>query len=1004
MICSQLNFLQINLQGSRLAQDLLWTMTAAKEIGVAIVSEPYNVSGIAGWYTDRTGWAAIGIPDGKVVPREVEQGDGFVAIVLGACTVYSCYISPNSTLNEYKAYLNRLATSLFRRQGQPLIVAGDFNAKSEEWQAGRTDQRGYELGEWLINMQLQVANVGDTPTRFHNGFGSRIDVTFATDSLARKIRGWKVLDREESGSDHRYISFSLHRETEVTAPKKVRRWATRKLNTDQLKASYLALTWDREASTGNECVATSVDSFIETVTAACDSAMPRSKTPRKRGPVYWWNEEIAQLRKESSHQRRRYQRCRGREEAQMVAEQYQQARRRLKAAIKASKKAAWEELKNLADEDPFGKPYKVIMKKLGGSSVESRMEPEDVEEAIDKLFPQLAPIAQPYIAEVEDVPALCTAEVDAAIERCKTRKWRAPGPDQIPNAVWCVIHEVAPLALFDVFNKTMQEGVFIERWKKARLALIPKPGKPPDQVRPLCLLDTLSKLFERIVLDRLDNHLVRKKVLSNSQYGFRTERSTADAALKLKMIAARAIRKRQFCAAVSLDIKNAFNSMPWPKIIEALANARVPVYLQKILRSYLDCRWIEAETSAGTVTRAVTAGVPQGSVLGPTLWNVAFNGILKLLLPPGVQLICYADDTLVVACADTVAEVESRVNQALEALTKWIELAELELAVDKTEVMLFTKRRKFKPPVFKLAGKEISVSTSFKYLGLWFDKSLSFRDHLRYVAEKANKKVAMLSRLMSNLGGPREAVRQLYLNVTLSILLYGAPVWAESMKVLYRSKEMVQMQRKAAMRCVCAYRTVSTEAVCILARTPPIDLLAEERAEVYKEKKKAKTKTAVERVKRDARSALLQKWKERLASSEKGEWTRTLICDLEQWMSRTHGQLNFHLTQVLSGHGCFNQYLFKMGIIPDPQCSHCSHRRNDGPQHTLFECVAWRRERDKLVRSLEQIGIHKPLSPGNLVPIMLESGEAWNLVSGFASTVMKKKMEAEWARQIAERR
>ena len=246
-------------------------------------------------------------------------------------------------------------------------------------------------------------------------------------------------------------------------------------------------------------------------------------------------------------------------------------------------------------------------------------------------------------------------------------------------------------------------------------------------------------------------------------------------------------------------------------------------------------------------------------------------------------------------------------------------------------------------------------------------------------------------------------VRQLYLNVALSILLYGAPVWTDSMKVAYRSKEVVQMQRKAALRCVSAYRTVSTEAVCILARTPPIDLLAEERTELFKAKKKLKTEKAVERAKRDARRSLLWKWKDRLSTCGKGEWTRMLICDLEQWMNRAHGQLNFHLTQVLSGHGCFNAYLAKMNIKADPACSHCSHGRNDGPEHTFFECEAWRRDRDKLVRSLELIGVQEPLEPRNLVPIMLISLEAWNLVSTFASTIMKRKMEAEWERQRAER-
>ena len=109
-----------------------------------------------------------------------------------------------------------------------------------------------------------------------------------------------------------------------------------------------------------------------------------------------------------------------------------------------------------------------------------------------------------------------------------------------------------------------------------------------------------------------------------------------------------------------------------------------------------------------------------------------------------------------------------------------------------------------------------------------------------------------------------------------------------------------------------------------------------------------------------------------------------------------------HYRTLSIGHGCFNQYLFKMKIKTDPRCSHCSHGRNDGPQHTFFECEAWQQERNELVQSLELIGVQEPLSPPNLVPIMLISQETWNLISAYASVAMKWKMEAEWARKRAE--
>ncbi len=95
------------------------------------------------------------------------------------------------------------------------------------------------------------------------------------------------------------------------------------------------------------------------------------------------------------------------------------------------------------------------------------------------------------------------------------------------------------------------------------------------------------------------------------------------------------------------------------------------------------------------------------SVLGPLLWNITFDDILKEEVPPGVNVICYVDDTLVVTVENDIPTLERKVNTTLEVMTHWIESAGLNLATMKTEAVLFTRRRWFSPPSFRLNGEQI---------------------------------------------------------------------------------------------------------------------------------------------------------------------------------------------------------------------------------------------------------------------------------------------------------
>ena len=147
--------------------------------------------------------------------------------------------------------------------------------------------------------------------------------------------------------------------------------------------------------------------------------------------------------------------------------------------------------------------------------------------------------------------------------------------------------------------------------------------------------------------------------------------------------------------------------------------------------------------------------------------------------------------------------------------------------------MLVTDRRSFKYPRIVLGEHEIEWKKSIKYLGVQLDRNLSFVEHLQIATTKAIQCGAALTRLMPNIGRPREAKRGLVASVVNSKLLYAASIWTSALNNHAILKKLFSTQRGVVMRIVSAYRTVSMSAVLVLASVPPIDLLAEERKETF---------------------------------------------------------------------------------------------------------------------------------------------------------------------------
>jgi len=277
-----------------------------------------------------------------------------------------------------------------------------------------------------------------------------------------------------------------------------------------------------------------------------------------------------------------------------------------------------------------------------------------------------------------------------------------------------------------------------------------------------------------------------------------------------------------------MDIKNAFNSAPWLETMNALRGKEIPLYLCRLVEDYLSDRSIIYEADGQKTETKLSSGVPQGSVLGPTLWNVLYDDLLRVPLPEGVEYLAFADDVALVATAKEAYELEEKLTTAAGKVSSWLESIGLILAVHKSEVVVITRKRKHND----IRGIEIKSSSSIKYLGIQIDAKMMFMEHAKTVATKAGNSLSNLGRIMPNLNAARQNRRRLLAGVIHSQLLYGAESWAEDMSQ-EGWKQLCRVQRKAALRVASAYRTVSIEEILVVSGIIPIDIMAMERRKSY---------------------------------------------------------------------------------------------------------------------------------------------------------------------------
>ncbi|GFX40433.1 probable RNA-directed DNA polymerase from transposon BS [Trichonephila clavipes] len=351
-----------------------------------------------------------------------------------------------------------------------------------------------------------------------------------------------------------------------------------------------------------------------------------------------------------------------------------------------------------------------------------------------------------------------------------------------------------------IINKILLFRHFPNEWKVAIVFPIHKPGKSknsPDAYRPISLLSSLSKIAEHIILNRIKNHIYSTNILNPNQFGFTKQLSTYNPLLRLTEKISSGFQRGRTTGAVFLDIQKAFDRVWIDGLIYKLITYNFPPAIIHILYSYLTNRKYKVRVNDTlSITHRVNIGVTQGSLLGPVLFNIYVNDIPS---HPRTMINLYADDTAISATYKNTKSVTIALNKHLALLEKYFNDWKIKINVDKTVAVLFTKTRKpIAPPT--LYSTKLRWSQTTKYLGIIFDKTLTWKPHILYERDKfriALKKLYPLICRNSNMYLYNKVL--LYTAVLRPILSYGCPIWGYAANTNIKILEIAQ---NSIIRCI----------------------------------------------------------------------------------------------------------------------------------------------------------------------------------------------------------
>ena len=369
----------------------------------------------------------------------------------------------------------------------------------------------------------------------------------------------------------------------------------------------------------------------------------------------------------------------------------------------------------------------------------------------------------------------------------------AAGCDEIPmSIVKKVIHEIKT-PLNHICNTAFVSGIFPEKMKIAKIIPLFKQGDTKDlnNYRPISLLPAFSKILEKLIYNRLNDFFTYNNILTDAQYGFRKHRSTVNAVIQLYDHVLKSFDRNNYTAGVFLDFKKAFDCVDHAILIKKLEHYGLRGITLKLISNYLHNRQqFTFYLNTYSSKTALTHSVPQGSILGPLLFNIYINDIFRA--SDKLKIILFADDSCLYYSNSNIYDLIHVINRELNFVDTWLKTNRLTLNLNKSHYIIFSRRLTIphNTQPLQINNNIIKKESETKFLGIIIQDNMKWDRHIQELTNKISKYSSIIYQIRNNLD--KHSLKLIYYSLIYSNLIYMNIIWGRSPQQHLRQLEISQ--------------------------------------------------------------------------------------------------------------------------------------------------------------------------------------------------------------------